>query len=83
MNEHIWRRFERVELLNLPLRNILRLRSSYIDEHLPSDVKLSIVCLAYLFKKKIRNFSSIGVARKVKLNLHKFTLSVKEMEASK
>ena len=42
-----------------------------------------LVCLAYLFKEKIRNFSSIGVARKVKLNLHKFTLSGKEMEASK
>ena len=51
-----------------------------MDEYLPSHVKWSLICLAYLFKEKIRNFPSIGVARKVKLNLHKFTLSVKEIK---
>ena len=51
-----------------------------MDEQLLSHVKLYLVCLAYLFKEKIRNFPSIGVARKVKLNLHKFTLLVKEIK---
>ena len=48
--------------------------ADYIYILLPSEIYPLSTCPFYLFKEKVRNLSSIGMAREVKLNFHEFTL---------